>query len=134
MNWKTALYDTHSLVTLDALLQRDSGIAGRLPGILAVEESFSPRHMRADTADRMRPRTEVLRLPAPTIVAGVLLRARLPITIAEIDSLVFVAAVHYDVPVVTGDERFEGVLRVARVTVSQMAVLLQESARLKARV
>jgi hypothetical protein len=133
MKWKSALYDTYSLVTLDALLQRDPKVAGKLPGMLAVEESFEPRRMRSETADRLRTRTEVLQLPAPTVVAAILQGARLPVTIAEIDALIYVAAIHYEVPVVTGDERFEDVLRIAKVAVNQLAVLLQETARRKAR-
>jgi hypothetical protein len=133
MKWKNALYDTYSLVTLDALLQRDPNVGGKLPGMLAVEESFSSRRMRSETANRLRTRTEVLQLPAPTVVATILRGARLPVTVAEIDALVYVAAIHYKVPVVTGDERFEDVLRIARVAVNQLAVLLQESGRRKTR-
>src|SRR3954470_12357593 len=111
MKWKTALYDTLSLVMLDGALQRDSDLAGRLPGILAIEESFLPCHVRGDIAERMRTRTEVVLLPGPAVISGVLRKLRLPITIAGIDALTFVAAVHYDVAVVTSDARLEGALR-----------------------
>jgi hypothetical protein len=133
MKWKNALYDTLSLIVLDGVFERKSGVAGRLPGILAVEESFLPCYMRADIALRMRSRSEVLRLPGPQIVSTILRQTRLPASVAEIDTLVFAAAVHYQVAVVTSDERLEEVLRAARVAVNHIAVFLHEPARLKSR-
>lgn len=133
MKWKNALYDTLSLIVLDGVFERKSGVVGRLPGILAVEESFLPCYMRADIALRMRSRSEVLRLPGPQIVSTILRQTRLPASVAEIDTLVFAAAVHYQVAVVTSDERLEEVLRAARVAVNHIAVFLHEPARLKSR-
>ncbi len=133
MRWKTALYDTLSLVMLDEIFQRDSGVSGRLPGIFAVEASFLPTHMRVQTAERMKSRSEILHLPGFGIVSGILRDARLPITMAEIDRLVFAAAVHYEVAVVTGDERFEGALRSAQVPVSHLTAFLRKPERLLTR-
>lgn len=133
MRWKTALYDTFSLVVLDELFQRDPVEASRLPSILAIEESFSPSQMRGGIAERMRSRAEVLRLPGPLILSAILSHARLPVTIAEIDTLIFAAAVHYQVAVVTADERLEEALRAAPVAVNHITVLFQEPARLETR-
>lgn len=133
MKWKNALYDTLSLIVLDGIFERQSGTAGRLPGILAVEESFLPCYMRAEVAERMRSRSEVLRLPSLLVVSDILRQAQLPNSIADIDRLVFATAVHYGVAVVTGDGCLEEVLQAARVPVSQLTRLLQQPGRLATR-
>jgi hypothetical protein len=133
MKWKNALYDTLSLIVLDGVFERQSGAVGRLPGILAIEESFLACYMRADIALRMQSRSEVLRLPGPQIVSAILRQTRLHISIAEIDMFVFAAAVHYQVAVITSDDRLEEVLRAARVPVNHIAGFLHEPKRLKSR-
>lgn len=124
MKWKTALYDALSLVILDGYLRDDADLAGRLPGILAIEECFRPCVMGCDVAGRMRCRSEFLRLPGPQVISSILRRTGLPITVAEVDALTLVAAVHYEVPVVTGDERFEASLKRAAVPASQLSTLI----------
>jgi hypothetical protein len=125
MKWKTALYDALSLVLLDRHFQRDSDLAAKMPGILAIEESFLACHMRAETAERIRPHTEILLLPEAATISEVLKEASLPASIAQIDRLVFAAAVHYEVAVITGDERLVAALRASRMAVSHIAAHLE---------
>ena len=134
MKWKTALYDTLSLIVI--LTGSSSGTPAWPRGCPVSSPSrraSCPVTCGADIALRMRSRSEVLRLPGPQIVSTILRQTRLPASVAEIDTLVFAAAVHYQVAVVTSDERLEEVLRAARVAVNHIAVFLHEPARLKSR-
>ena len=71
--WKTALYDTCSLITLDKLLQDRPSLSRRFPKkLLALEVSLSADQMDADTAKRLKVIVEVCPLPTPTELASLL--------------------------------------------------------------
>ena len=64
--WKSALYDTCSLITLDKLLLERAKMVRHFPKrILALEKSFSADQMRAATVKRTRKQVTIQELPSP---------------------------------------------------------------------
>ncbi len=65
--WKTALYDTCSLITLDKLLQDAPSLSKFFPQkVWALEESFNADQMRVETSERLKDRTKLIRSPNST--------------------------------------------------------------------
>lgn len=62
--WKTAIYDTCSLITLDKLLQERRSLSRYFPKkLLALEVSLSADQMYEETAERMRELVEICEPP-----------------------------------------------------------------------
>lgn len=125
--WKTALYDTCSLITLDKLLQERATLSRLFPKkILGLEESFSVEQMWQDIAARIKPRVAICSLPPPTDLATLLSSAGLSKALSDVDKLVFATAVHFGYGVVTGDKPLAKALQVRGVDVGNMALILRE--------
>lgn len=125
--WKTALYDTCSLITLDKLLQERASLSSLFPNtILGLEESFSAEQMWQDIAARIKPHVVICSLPPPTELARLLSSPSLSKALSEVDKLVFATAVHFGYGVVTGDKPLAKALQKRRVAVGNMALILQE--------
>ena len=125
--WKTALYDTCSLITLDKLLQDRASLSRMFPNtILGLEESFTVEQMYQDIAARIKPRVLICTLPPPTELAQLLSSAGLSKALSDVDTLVFATAVHFGYGVVTGDKPLAKALQKTGVVVGNMALILQE--------
>ena len=125
--WKTALYDTCSLITLDKLLQDRPSLSRWFPKrVLALEVSFTTEQMRVDTAERMKDRAEFSSLPSPTELAHLLSSAGLSKALSDVDKLVFATAVHSGLAVVTGDKRLARAAHQRGLAVGNMALILKE--------
>ena len=100
--WKTTLYDTCSLITLDKLLQDRPSLSRWFPKkFLALEASLSADQMYSETAERMKEIVEHCPLPTPTELANLLSSARLSKALADVDKLIFATAVQSGLAVVT---------------------------------
>jgi predicted nuclease of predicted toxin-antitoxin system len=122
--WKTALYDTCSLITLDKLILERAALAGHFPStILALEESLSADQLREETAQRMRSRVTVCGLPAK--LGAILVSANLPRALARVDTLVYATAVHGRLSVVTADKRLAKAIRAAGLQFANIALILR---------
>jgi len=125
--WTTALYDTCSIITLDKLLRDRPSLSRHFPKrVLALERCFSADQMRAETAKRIRGRTEFAPLPPVEELVNVLSCAALPKALCEVDTLVFATAVHCKLAVVTGDKRLAGAVNQRRLRVGNVALILRE--------
>ena len=125
--WKTALYDTCSLITLDKLLRDRPSLSRRFPKkLLALEVSLSADQMDADTAKRLKVIVELCPLPTPTELAGLLASVGLSKALADVDKLIFATAVHSKLAVVTGDKRLAKAIQKRGLEVGNMALILQE--------
>jgi hypothetical protein len=84
--WKTALYDTCLLITLDKLVLERAALEEHFPSsILALEGSLFADQLREETAQRMRSRVTICGLPTPNelsaIFASAVFRGPLPMSI-----------------------------------------------------
>ena len=127
--WKSALYDTCSLITLDKLLLERPTIERHFPRrILALEKSFSADQMRVATVKRMKKKVTIQELPSPTDLATVYSSVSLSVALAEVDKLVCATAIHFGLSVVTGDRRLGRTLRDQGLQVTDMVSILRELA------
>lgn len=125
--WKTALYDTCSLITLDKLLLERAALVRHFStSIMALEESFTADQVREETAKRMRARVTMCPLPTPAQLASLLALSKLSRALAQVDRLVYATAVQGRLSVVTADTRLAKALRAKRIRVGNMALILQE--------
>ena len=125
--WKTALYDTCSLITLDKVLLDRPILLRQFPSsILALDESFTMDQMRVETADRMRARVTLQELPSTAELAGLLSAAQLSRALSAVDTLVYATAIHAQLPVVTADKRLARAIDGQGLHVGNMAVILKE--------
>lgn len=125
--WKTALYDTCSLITFDKLLQDRPSLSRRFPKkLLVLEVCLSADQMYAETAERLKERVEHYPLPTPTELAGLLSSAGLSKALADVDKLIFATAVHSGLAVVTGDKRLAKAVQQKGLVVGNIALILQE--------
>ena len=125
--WKTALYDTCSLITLDKLLLERAALARHFStSIMALEESFTVDQLREETAKRMRTRVTMCPLPTPAQLASLLASPRLSKALAQVDRLVYATAVQGRLAVVTADTRLAKALRAKKIRVGNTALILQE--------
>lgn len=125
--WKTAIYDTCSLITLDHLFQEEAAISQHFPGkSLALEASLCADQMYKATAARVQKWVEIIELPPPGALAGILAQASLPKSLADVDQLVYATAVHGGISVVTGDKRLGKAVQKQRLKVGDMAAILKE--------
>ncbi len=125
--WKTALYDTCSLITFDKLLQDRPSLSRWFPNkLLALEVSLSADQMYAETAKRVMEFVELCALPTPTELTKLLSSSGLSKAFSEADKLVFATAVCYKIPVVTGDKRLAKAVQSKGLYVGNMAMILQE--------
>lgn len=126
--WTNALYDTCSLITLDKLLLERPGMAKHLGTPQALEESFNADRMREETAGRVRGRVAICPLPPTAVLAAILAAGKLSKSLAQVDTLVYAAAVHGQVPVVTGDKGLARAVIAKKLKVGNMALVLKELA------
>lgn len=125
--WKTALYDTCSIITLDKLLLERRSLARHFPtSIAALEESFTADQLREDTGRRMRPRVTLCPLPSSAELNHILSSVSLSKALAEVDKLVYAAAVHHQLAVVTADKRLGKAVQARGLQVGNMALVLRE--------
>ncbi|HBO44366.1 MAG TPA: hypothetical protein DD670_10625 [Planctomycetaceae bacterium] len=125
--WKAALFDTCSLITLDKALLERADLATHFPSsILALEESFSVDQLRAETSRRMRPRVTPCPLPTPVDLAGILDSTIVPQSLSTVDKLVYAAAVHYQIAVVTADKQLARAVKAKDIHVGNVALILRE--------
>jgi rRNA maturation endonuclease Nob1 len=125
--WKTAIYDTCSLITLDKLLQQRRSLSRYFPKkVLALEVSLSADQMYEETAERMSKLVEIPQPPPLTELANLLSSSGLPKSLSDVDKLVFATAVHHELPVVTGDIRLAKAVRKRGLDVGNMALILKE--------
>lgn len=73
-------------------------------GVLTIEASLWADQLRKDTAARMQPRVTYLDIPAVPKLTEILAGARLPRSLTQVDKLIYAAAVHHKLTVVTGDK------------------------------
>lgn len=84
--WKTALYDTCSLITFDKLLQDSPSLSRWFPKkLLALEVCLSADQMYVETAKRVVEFVELCDLPTPTELAKLLSSSGLSIALSEAD-------------------------------------------------
>jgi rRNA maturation endonuclease Nob1 len=125
--WKTAIYDTCSLITLDKLLQERRSLSRHFPKkVLALEASLSTDQMYEETADRMRKLVEICEPPPLKELASLLSSAGLPKSLSEVDKVVFATAVHAQRAVVTGDLRLAKAVHSRTLEVGNIALILRE--------
>lgn len=125
--WKSALYDTCSLITLDKLLQNRPSLSRWFPKkVLALEVSLSEDQMYAATAKRVMDFVELCPLPTPTELANLLSSPGLSKAFSDVDKLVFATAVDAHIAVVTGDKRLAKAVQGKGLKVGNMALILQE--------
>lgn len=125
--WKTALYDTCSLITLDKLLLDDPSLSEFFPEkVWVLKESLNADQMRVETSERLRNRTEFCSLPPPAKLAKLLSSPSLSKTLAFVDTLVYATAVESRLAVVTGDKRLAKAIKQQGLDVGNMALILQE--------
>jgi len=125
--WKTAMFDTCSLITLDKLLLDRPSLSRQFPsGILALTESFTTDQMREETSERMRERVTLQELPSTADLAALLSAVKLSRALAAVDTLVYATAVHARLSVVTGDKRLARAISGQGLHVGKMALILRE--------
>lgn len=125
--WKTALYDTCSIITLDKLLLESARLARHFPTtIMALEESFTADQLRKATAARLRKRVTICPLPSTRELKSILSSAKLSKALADADKLVYAAAVHHQLFVVSADKRLAKTLQAQGMQVSNIALILRE--------
>ena len=125
--WKTALYDTCSLLALDNLFQLRPSFSRYFPKrLLALSESFSAAQMRKDTAERIMVRATLCSLPPTNELLKLLSSADLPKPFSDVDKLVFATAVHSDFAVVTEDKRLATSVQERGLEVGSVVLILQE--------
>jgi len=130
--WKTAIYDTCSLITLDKLLQERRSLTRYFPKkLLALEVSLSADQMNKETAERMRELVEICEPPSLTELASLLSSAGLSKSLSDVDKLVFATAVDTGLAVVTGDRQLAKVVRKWGLEVCDMALILKELVQTK---
>src|SRR5262245_3216093 len=119
--WKTAIYDTCSLITLDKLLQERRSLSRYFPKkLLALEVSLSADQMYEETAERMSEIVEICEPPPLTELANLLSSSGLPKSLSDVDKLVYATAVHAELAVVTGDIGLAKAVRKRGVDVGNM--------------
>lgn len=125
--WKTAIFDTCSLITLDKLLEERRTLARYFPKkVLALEVSLSADQMYKETAERMRELVEICEPPPLMELANLLSSSRLSKALSDVDKLVFATAVHAKIAVVTADTRLAKEIRKRGLVVGNMALILKE--------
>ena len=125
--WKTALYDTCSLITFDKLLQDRPSLSRWFPTkLLGLEVSLSADQMYVETAERVVEFVELCALPTSTELAKLLSSPGLSKAFSDVDKLVFATAVRFKIPIVTGDKRLAKAVQSKGLDVGNMALILQE--------
>lgn len=129
--WMNALYNTCSLITLDKMLLDRPGMAKHFGTVQALAVSFTADRMRSATASRARSWATSCPLPSPADLAAILGAANLSKSLAQVDTLVYAAAVHHQIAVVTGDKRLARALLAQKLRVGNLALVLKELVRVK---
>jgi hypothetical protein len=125
--WKTAIYDTCSLITLDKLIQGRPSLTRSLPKkILALEVSFSAEQMLEETSKRMKARTEFFSLPSPTELANLLLTSGLPKTLSDVNKLIYATSVRSEIAVVTRDRGLARAIQQRKLNVGNVGSILRD--------
>ena len=130
--WKTALYDTCSLLTLDKLLLESPGLSRQFTkNALALDESFAPQQMSEETAERLRQQVVLRPLPSQADVARLLSSVRLSDALSDHDKLIFATAAHSKLAVVTSDRRLARAIQRKKLAVGNMALVLKNLVELR---
>lgn len=125
--WKTALYDTCSIITLDKLLLERASLARHFPtSITALDESFTADQLKEETAERMRERVTLCSLPPTAELTSILTSTNLSKRLAAVDKFVYATAVHHQLAVVTGDKLLAKTVRTQGLHVGNVAIVLRE--------
>ena len=125
--WKSGLYDTCSIITLDKMLMERKTLQRHFPKrILALKESFNDDQLHQDTAERMRERVTIQPLPSSTDLATILSSAGLSKALAAVDKLIYTTAIHFNLDVITGDRQLGKALRNDGIKVASMAMVIRE--------
>ena len=125
--WDDALWDTCSLITLDLLVQWDEGFRLRIGAPHYVPYSLSHDDLRPETAERLRTIVgAAVAPPDPLTAIGIVRRAGLGPSVAEVDRAVFVTAVHHALNVVTADKQLARALVARGRQVASVAIILKE--------
>lgn len=125
--WKTALYDTCSLITLDKLLLDRPSLSRHFPKkLFALEVSLSADQMYAETAERISAVVDLHPLPTAGEISSLFSRANLSRSLSDVDKLIFATVVHFQIGVVTGDKRLAKAVKRQKLPVGNMALILQE--------
>lgn len=127
MWWKSGLYDTCSIITLDKMLLERTTLGRHFPKrIRAMSVSFDKDQMHKATAERMRKRVTIQPLPTSSELTAIFSSAELPKALAMVDTIIYATAVHHDLSVVTGDRQLGRALQNAGIKVASIAILLRE--------
>lgn len=126
MQWNNFLYDTCCLITVDKILLDYPLMESYFQGIMAIEESFSRDRMKEETVNRIRPRVRLVALPPIGTLKTILETNKLPKSLAEVDRLIFAAAVYHSLRVVTADKELAGRLLKLNLDVTNCALILKQ--------
>jgi hypothetical protein len=126
--WNEALYDTCSLVTLDAVLRDHAEARPHFPAILAVQASLAAGHVRKETAARIAQFARLCCLPPVKELNRILSVGRLPLAFADVDRLIYAAAVYHRHHVITGDGNLAAALAKCHLRAGTLARALKELA------
>lgn len=125
--WKKALYDTCSLLTLDHLFPDHQFLGKLFPrSIRALEQSFDTSQLRPKTAVRIQARVSLCPLPPASTLQKLISSRRLPCSLAALDKLLFAAAVHNELSVVTASRQLAIVVQKKGLKVGCVATILRE--------
>jgi hypothetical protein len=126
--WNEALYDTCSLVTLDAVLRDHAEARPHFPAVLAVQASLAAGHVRKETAARIAQIARLCCLPPVKELNRILSVGRLPLAFADVDRLIYAAAVYHRHHVITGDGNLTAALAKCHLRAGTLARALKELA------
>lgn len=125
--WKTALYDTCSLITLDKLLLERPLLSKQFPkSILALEVSFTVDELRQDTSERIRKLVTICPLPSPTKLVGLRIATGLAQSLSKMEMLIYATAIHTKPSIVTPNKRLAKAVKKKGIAVGNMATILKE--------
>jgi hypothetical protein len=126
--WNEALYDTCSLVTLDAVLRDHAEVRPYFPAVLAVQASLATGHVRKETAAQIAQFARLCSLPPVKELNRILSVGRLPLALADVDRLIYAVAVYHRHHVITGNENLTVALAKCRLRAGTLARALKELA------
>ena len=128
--WKTAIYDTCSLITIDKICSEGVQFENLFPSsLLALEASFSDDGMYQTTAERMRSRVKFVELPPLHDFERILNGASLPLSLSEVDRSLFATCLHTNLPVVTGDRQLAKAITQNGLAVGDVPTILKDLVR-----
>lgn len=131
--WNRSLFDTCSLITLHKLLLERATLKRHFPKTIgALDESLSLRQMRPAIAKPLKKTVTVLSPPTTDQVKAIVNSRKLSPSFADIDTLFFATAVHFQLPVVTSNRPLGRSLDEEGLEVMNVPLVLRELVRAKA--